>query len=106
MQPQFNDEGSVPVEEPGTPVLLPLPGLQPELLLYTAHDIRNRANLQIQSVLFNSTSISTVREESPKNQYETTQPDKDACDARNRPYLCEASVDCGETRVSTSVIIS
>ena len=42
MQPQFNDEGFVPVVVPGALVLLPLPGLQLELLLYTAHATRNR----------------------------------------------------------------
>ena len=45
MQPQFNDEVFVPVLVPGTLVLLPLPGLQLELLLYTAHATRNRSKL-------------------------------------------------------------
>jgi hypothetical protein len=44
MQPQFNDEGAVPVGVPGALVLLPLAlaVLQIELLLYAAHVARNR----------------------------------------------------------------
>ena len=42
MQPQFNDEGTVPVGVPGALVLLPLAALQLELLLYAAHATRNR----------------------------------------------------------------
>ena len=45
MQPQFNDEGFVPVVVPGALVLLPLPGLQLELVLYTAYATRNRPKL-------------------------------------------------------------
>ncbi len=30
----------------------------------------------------------------------STQPDQDSCDTRNRPCLCEASVDCRETRLA------
>ena len=45
MQPQFNDEGFVPVVVPGALVLLPLPGLQLELLLYSAHPTWNRPKL-------------------------------------------------------------
>jgi hypothetical protein len=30
----------------------------------------------------------------------STQPDQDSCDARNRPCLCEVSVDCRETRLA------
>ena len=40
MQPQFNDEDVVPVLLP-----LPLPGLQLELLLYTAHGTRESPKL-------------------------------------------------------------
>ena len=44
MQPQFNDEGTVPVGVPGALVLLPLAlaALQLELLLYAGHGTRNR----------------------------------------------------------------
>jgi hypothetical protein len=42
MQPQFNDEVSVPVVVPGAPVLLPLPDLELELLLYVDHGTRKR----------------------------------------------------------------
>jgi hypothetical protein len=45
MQPQFNDEGAVPVGVPGALVLLPLVVLQLELLLYAAHATRNRPKL-------------------------------------------------------------
>jgi hypothetical protein len=45
MQPQFNDEGTVPVVVPGAPVLLPLPGPELELLLYTGHGTRERPKL-------------------------------------------------------------
>ena len=45
MQPQFNDEGFVPVVIPGDLVLLLLPGLQLEILLYAAHATRNRPKL-------------------------------------------------------------
>ncbi len=47
MQPQFNDEGSVPVGVPGALVLLPLalPVLQLELSLYAAHGTRKRPQL-------------------------------------------------------------
>ncbi len=47
MQPQFNDEDVVPIGVPGGPVLLPLalPGLQLELLLYTAHGTRESPKL-------------------------------------------------------------
>ena len=46
MQPQFNDEGAVPVGVPGDLVLLPLAVLQIELLLYAAAASRNLAELQ------------------------------------------------------------
>jgi hypothetical protein len=44
MQPQFNDEGAVPVGVPGALVLLPLalPVLQLELSLYTVDATWNR----------------------------------------------------------------
>ena len=47
MQPQFNDEGAVPVGVPGALVLLPLalPALQLELSLYAGHATRNRSEL-------------------------------------------------------------
>ena len=47
MQPQFNDEGTVPVGVPGALVLLPLalPALQLELSLYGGHATRNRPQL-------------------------------------------------------------
>ena len=45
MQPQFNDEGDVPVGVPGALVLLPLATLQLELSLYAAHATRNRPQL-------------------------------------------------------------
>ncbi len=47
MQPQFNDEGTVPVGVPGALVLLPLslPVLQLELSLYTGHATRKRPEL-------------------------------------------------------------
>jgi hypothetical protein len=47
MQPQFNDEGAVPVGVPGVLVLLPLalPALQLELSLYTGHGNRKRPQL-------------------------------------------------------------
>ena len=45
MQPQFNDEGFVPVAVPGDLVLLSLPVLKLELLLYAAHATRNRPKL-------------------------------------------------------------
>jgi hypothetical protein len=45
MQPQFNDEGAVPVGLPGALVHLPLADLELELLLYTAHATRNRPKL-------------------------------------------------------------
>ena len=47
MQPQFNDEGAVPVGVPGALVLLPLalPALQLELSLYAAHGTRKRPQL-------------------------------------------------------------
>jgi hypothetical protein len=45
MQPQFNDEGAVPVGVPGALVLLPLAALQLELLLYAAHATRNLPKL-------------------------------------------------------------
>ena len=47
MQPQFNDEGAVPVGVPGAPVLLPLAlaALLLELLLYAGHTTRNRPEL-------------------------------------------------------------
>ncbi len=47
MQPQFNDEGAVPVGVPGALVLLPLalPALQLEFLLYTGHATRKRPDL-------------------------------------------------------------
>jgi hypothetical protein len=44
MQPQFNDEGAVPVGVPGALVLLPLAleTLKLELLLYAGHAVKNR----------------------------------------------------------------
>jgi hypothetical protein len=47
MQPQFNDEGTVPVGVPGALVLLPLalPVLQLELSLYSGHATRKRPEL-------------------------------------------------------------
>ena len=45
MEPQFNDEGDVPVVVPGVPVLLSLAGLELELLLYVDHATRNRPKL-------------------------------------------------------------
>ncbi len=45
MQPQFNDEGFVRVVVPDDLVLIPLPGLLLELLLYVAHVTRNRPKL-------------------------------------------------------------
>jgi hypothetical protein len=45
MQPQFNDEDAFPVVVPGVPVLLPLPALQLELLLYSVYVTRNRPKL-------------------------------------------------------------
>ncbi len=47
MQPQFNDEGTVPVGVPGVLVLLPLtlPALQLELSLYAGHATRKRPEL-------------------------------------------------------------
>ena len=47
MQPQFNDEGAVPVGVPGALVLLPLAleTLQLELPLYAGHATRNRPEL-------------------------------------------------------------
>ena len=42
MQPQVNDEGTVPVGVPGPLVLLPLAALELELLLYAAHATSNR----------------------------------------------------------------
>ncbi len=47
MEPQFNDEGVVPVGVPGVLVLLPLAlaTLQLELPLYAGHAIRNRPEL-------------------------------------------------------------
>ncbi len=48
MQPQFNDEGPVPVGVPGVLVLLPLalPALQFELSLYAGHATRKRPEIQ------------------------------------------------------------
>ncbi len=47
MQPQFNNEDTVPVGVPGALVLLPLvlEDLQLELPLYTGHATRNRPEL-------------------------------------------------------------
>ena len=47
MQPQFNDEGAVPVGVPGALVLLPLalPVLQLEIFLYAGHATRKRPEL-------------------------------------------------------------
>ena len=47
MQPQFNDEGAVPVGVLGALVLLPLAlaALQVELSLYAAHATRKRPEL-------------------------------------------------------------
>ncbi len=45
MQPQFNDEGAVPVGVPGALVPLPLVALKLELLLYAAHATRKRPQL-------------------------------------------------------------
>jgi hypothetical protein len=47
MQPQFNDEGAVPVGVPGTFVLLPraLEAMELELPLYAGHATRNRPEL-------------------------------------------------------------
>jgi hypothetical protein len=44
-QPQFNDEGAVPVGVPGVIVLLPLPDLQLELSLYEGHATTKRPEL-------------------------------------------------------------
>jgi hypothetical protein len=47
MQPQFNDEGAIPVGVPGALVLLSLAFavLQLEFLLYSGHATRNRPEL-------------------------------------------------------------